>query len=100
MRFDAMRFDAITSRYGTRLYGAWVFGLSSEASDTAAEPPRCSAKGCRAQATEDLSWRNPRIHDAARVKHWLACPQHGDFLADFLARRGFLLSRDPVSTIS
>ena len=55
---------------------------------------RCSAKGCQAAATTDLSWRNPRIHDAARVKHWLACDEHADYLADFLARRNFLLSRD------
>ena len=58
------------------------------------EPPRCSAKGCRAEATTDLRWRNPRLHDAARVKHWLACAEHADSLADFLARRGFLLGRD------
>jgi hypothetical protein len=60
------------------------------------EPRRCSAKGCRAEATTDLGWRNPKLHDAARVKHWLACDAHADFLADFLTRRGFLLSREPV----
>jgi hypothetical protein len=59
------------------------------------EAPRCSAKGCRAAATVDLQWRNPRLHDAARVKHWLACDEHADGLADFLARRGFLLGRGP-----
>ena len=48
---------------------------------------RCSARGCRAAATVDLQWRNPTLHDAARVKHWLACDEHADqFLADFLAR--------------
>jgi hypothetical protein len=57
-------------------------------------PPRCSAKGCRADATVDLRWRNPRLHDAARVKHWLACDEHEEFLAGFLARRGFLLGRE------
>jgi hypothetical protein len=72
----------------TRLYGAWVSEQDV--------PPQCSAKGCRAVATIDLSWRNPRIHAAARVKHWLACPEHADYLADFLARRGFLLARDPL----
>lgn len=41
----------------------------------------------------DLGWRNPRLHDSARVKHWLACDEHADSLADFLSRRGFLLSR-------
>lgn len=57
------------------------------------DAPRCSAKGCRADATVDLRWRNPRLHDAARVKHWLACAEHADSLADFLAGRGFLLGR-------
>ena len=60
------------------------------------EPALCSAKGCRAAATVDLVWRNPRLHDAAREKHWLACPEHEDFLADFLARRDFLLERRPA----
>jgi hypothetical protein len=77
----------------TRLYGAWV---STES--PAVEPPRCSAKGCRADATIDLHWRNPRLHDAARVKHWLACAEHADSLADFLARREFLLDRSAVET--
>ena len=53
----------------------------------------CSAKGCRAAASYELSWRNPRLHAEGRVKHWLACPEHVDFLADFLDRRGFLLAR-------
>ena len=58
--------------------------------------PACSAKGCRADATTDLQWRNPSLHDAARVKHWLACDDHADTLADFLARRSFLLDRGPL----
>jgi hypothetical protein len=70
------------------MYGAWVLDESS-----ADVSPQCSAKGCRAAATTDLTWRNPRIHQDARVKHWLACDEHADHLADFLARRGFLLSR-------
>ena len=61
------------------------------------EPPRCSAKGCRSVATIDLTWRNPGIHDAARVKHWLACDEHADFLADYLSRRNFLLDRVPLA---
>jgi hypothetical protein len=60
---------------------------------TAADAPRCSAKGCREAATTDLRWRNPKLHDAARVKHWLACDQHADGLAQFLSARGFLLER-------
>jgi len=61
------------------------------------DTPRCSAKGCREPATEDLAWRNPRLHDAARRKHWYACREHADSLAEFLDRRGFLLDRQPLS---
>lgn len=57
------------------------------------DAPRCSAKACREAATTDLTWRNPRLHDTSREKHWLACDDHADHLADFLARRGFLLAR-------
>lgn len=60
------------------------------------DAPRCSAKGCRSAATVDLNWRNPRLHDAARVKHWLACDEHADQLADYLSIRGFLLDRAPL----
>ena len=63
----------------------------------APSPPRCSARGCRAPATLDLAWRNPRLHDASRVKHWLACDEHADSLADFLAVRGFLLERSALA---
>lgn len=61
------------------------------------DEPRCSAKGCRAAATTDLRWRNPALHGADRVKHWLACDAHADSLADFLARRGFLLEQGPLT---
>jgi hypothetical protein len=74
----------------TSLYGAWVSQESS--ADLRA---LCSARGCRAAATFDLTWRNPRIHQGGRVKHWFACAEHADRLSDFLASRGFLLSRDP-----
>ncbi|WAX57187.1 hypothetical protein M6B22_00105 [Jatrophihabitans cynanchi] len=57
--------------------------------------PRCSAKGCRAPASVDLNWRNPKLHDQTRVKHWLACDEHADHLADYLGVRGFLLAREP-----
>jgi hypothetical protein len=57
----------------------------------------CSAKGCRSVATVDLAWRNPRLHDATRTKHWLACDDHVDHLTDFLSVRGFLLDRRRMS---
>jgi hypothetical protein len=79
----------------TSLYGAWV-SEAPAARASEADEARCSAKGCRAKATVDLAWRNPRLHDAARRKHWLACADHADHLADFLSRRGFLLARSDV----
>jgi hypothetical protein len=57
--------------------------------------PQCSAKGCRATATWTLSWRNPRIHTADRVKQWLACDEHRGPLSDFLTRRDFPLEVTP-----
>jgi hypothetical protein len=60
------------------------------------EPPRCAARDCREPASVDLQWRNPRLHDETRVKHWPACPAHENSLADFLDRRGFLIVRAPV----
>jgi hypothetical protein len=65
-------------------------------SDAVPDELRCSARDCRAAATIELIWRNPTLHDAARRKRWLACDEHADHLADFLARRGFLLNRAPL----
>ena len=90
-RFSLLCNGQTDQRYGTRLYGAWV---SLGAGDD--PQARCSAKGCRADATTDLRWRNPSLHDTSRVKHWLACDEHADHLADFLARRSFLIERAPL----
>lgn len=56
----------------------------------------CSAKGCRAPATMDLRWNNPKIHPDDRRKHWLACDEHRDQLSGFLSTRGFLRSIEPL----
>jgi hypothetical protein len=65
-----------------------------------ASPPdpdvRCSAKGCQRAAAYALLWRNPKIHSADRAKQWLACEEHRDTLADFLARRDFPLTVEPL----
>jgi hypothetical protein len=66
-------------------------------SDPENSDPRCSARGCRAAATVELSWRNPSLHDQSRVKLWLACAEHDDQLAGFLDRRGFLLGRGALT---
>lgn len=58
----------------------------------------CSRAGCRADAAWNVNWRNPRIHPEDRVKVWLACHEHREFLRDYLESRGFPVSvesRDP-----
>ncbi len=56
----------------------------------------CSAKGCRAQATVDLRWNNPKLHTSERRKSWLACPDHDEQLSQFLSARGFLREKEPI----
>jgi hypothetical protein len=60
------------------------------------EPPRCSARGCHEPAVAELRWRNPALHDAARVKVWHTCDRHCDSLSEFLSRRDFLIERGPI----
>ncbi|MFO7690763.1 MAG: hypothetical protein R6W83_09475 [Cryobacterium sp.] len=55
------------------------------------ETATCSRAGCRRTATARLDWRNPRIHAEDRVKTWLACPDHTDYLSGFLQLRDFPL---------
>lgn len=52
----------------------------------------CSAKGCRTAAVWAIEWRNPRIHDDARRKVWVACDEHLPRLRDFLSARSFPLA--------
>ena len=52
----------------------------------------CSRAGCRDRAIWRLDWRNPRIHTEDRVKTWLACDEHVDYLREFLSARDFPLS--------
>jgi hypothetical protein len=55
-----------------------------------AEPLICSARGCRATASYAVVWNNPKIHPPEREKIWIACEEHRQSLADFLAARSFL----------
>ena len=57
-------------------------------SPTAAEV-QCSRASCGHAASWNINWRNPRIHPEDRVKIWLACDEHKEFLHDYLASRGF-----------
>jgi hypothetical protein len=58
------------------------------------EPLVCSARGCQQTADWALVWNNPKLHTPDRRKTWLACAEHKQQLADFLAARSFL--RDVV----
>lgn len=48
----------------------------------------CSRKACRAAASWQLLWNNPKIHTPERRKIWLACEDHRDWLEDYLQTRG------------
>ncbi|MGM7667288.1 hypothetical protein [Microbacterium sp. A93] len=60
-------------------------------------PQECSRKGCRSEAAWRLQWNNPKIHTPERRKTWLACPEHRDWLADYLRSRGLLKDILPLT---
>ncbi|MER3386667.1 MAG: hypothetical protein RIA38_01640 [Microcella pacifica] len=60
---------------------------------------RCSRSGCRAAAEWAVNWRNPRIHGVDRVKVWLACDEHRDYLYDYVDARGFPVTLTPAGTV-
>lgn len=59
----------------------------------------CSRRACGQPATRAVLWRNPRLHDEARRKVWLACDEHEEVLRSHLAMRGFPVRTVPVSEI-
>lgn len=60
----------------------------------------CSARDCRAGATWQLQWNNPKLHAPERRKIWLACDDHRESLGSFLAARKFLKDTVPHSPAS
>lgn len=60
------------------------------------EVPQCSRAGCREDARWNVNWRNPRIHGPERVKVWLACDEHSDYLESYLAARDFPVLLTPL----
>lgn len=56
----------------------------------------CSARECEEKATQALVWSNPAIH-TGRTKTWLSCPEHVNFLLDYLAYRNFPVETMPVT---
>jgi hypothetical protein len=61
------------------------------------DPLTCSSKGCRAPATWQLRWNNPKLHTPQRRKTWLACDDHLEKLSAFLDARGFLRETERLS---
>ena len=58
--------------------------------------PTCSRAGCREPALWNVNWRNPRIHTIDRVKIWLACDEHREYLHDYLKARDFPVIVTPL----
>jgi hypothetical protein len=56
----------------------------------------CSRKACRADATWQLLWNNPRIHTPERRKVWLSCDEHLGWLEDYLQTRGLWKETIPL----
>lgn len=49
----------------------------------------CSRAECQATAEWAIEWRNPKIHSTDRIKTWLACTEHAEYLRSFLRARNF-----------
>lgn len=62
--------------------------------------PQCSSKGCRASASWQLRWNNPKLHTPQYRKTWLACDDHRQSLGGFLEIRGFLRAVEPFPAAS
>jgi len=60
--------------------------------------PTCSRAGCSLPAAWNINWRNPRIHGPERVKIWLACDDHREYLHDYLDARDFPVVVTPLET--
>ncbi|WP_218219811.1 acetone carboxylase [Nesterenkonia sp. Act20] len=72
--------------------------LGSDSAQPGPQTPECSRKGCRNTADWQVLWNNPKIHDSARRKVWLACEEHRAWLENFLAQRLFWRSTEPLTS--
>ena len=59
----------------------------------------CSRAGCTRTAQFNVNWRNPKIHSEDRVKVWLACDEHQDYLSEYLAARDFPVVVTPIGEV-
>jgi len=66
-------------------------GDSDAANGEVAGGIKCSRAGCSETAAFTVVWRNAKIHVDGRVKNWLACSQHVEFLREYLDARGMFL---------
>jgi hypothetical protein len=75
-----------------------IFNLGGDAGAGAgpASATTCSRKACRADASWQLLWNNPKIHTPDRRKVWLACGEHKEWLEDYLQTRGLWKETLPV----
>lgn len=71
--------------------------LSALLEDRGFAGPTCSRAGCSQPAAWNVNWRNPRIHTLERVKIWLACDAHRDYLHDYLEARDFPVVVTPLA---
>jgi hypothetical protein len=75
-----------------------IFNLGGDPGAAAgpASATTCSRKACRADASWQLLWNNPKIHTPDRRKVWLACGEHKEWLEDYLQTRGLWKETLPV----
>jgi hypothetical protein len=75
-----------------------IFNLGGGAGETTgpASAAMCSRKACRADASWQLLWNNPKIHTPDRRKVWLACGEHKEWLEDYLQTRGLWKETVPL----
>jgi hypothetical protein len=79
-----------------------VSDLLADPSEDRSDPASaatCSRAGCRSSALWRVEWRNPKIHSPDRVKVWVACDEHRDFLRDYLAAREFPVAVLPLAPL-
>ncbi len=75
-----------------------IFDFAAGTDPTVAEAAAiCSRKACRAQASWQLQWNNPKIHSPERRKTWLACADHREWLEDYLQTRGLWKETLPLA---
>jgi hypothetical protein len=75
-----------------------IFNMGGGSGDLAGpeSAATCSRKACRADASWQLLWNNPKIHTPDRRKVWLACSEHKAWLEDYLQTRGLWKETVPL----